>query len=421
MPSLCPVLSFSRMNVAYLECTRCGDHLSPDRPQSICPKDGGVLFARYDLDSLKEKFRTADLAGRVASMWRYAEVLPNVQPITLGEGFTPMLPSREFPNVFIKDEGLNPTGSFKARGMSAAVSMAKHYGLKNLAAPSAGNAGGALAAYAAAASIQAHIFMPKDVPLANRMECNFHGAHLTLVDGLISDCGRMVAERKDKEGWFDVSTLKEPHRVEGKKTMGYEIAEQLNWKLPQAIIYPTGGGVGMIGMWKAFDEMQQLGWIGSERPKMVSVQAAGCAPIVKAWEAGKSSSEMWPDASTFAAGLRVPKAYGDYLILDIIKKSRGIAVASTDEEILQATRHWASVEGVFAAPEGAASLVAYRKLRASNFLSADDTVVLFNTGSAYKYLDLLEAKKIEAHNIEENKAQSTPPASRNIGGIIGPY
>jgi len=245
------------------------------------------------------------------------------------------------------------------------------------------------------------------------MECDFHGAHLTLVDGLISDCGRMVAERKEKEGWFDVSTLKEPYRVEGKKTMGYEIAEQMNWKLPQAIIYPTGGGVGMIGMWKAFDELQELGWIGSDRPKMISVQAKGCAPIVKAWEAGKPSSEMWPDASTFAAGLRVPKAYGDYLILDIIKKSQGTAVAASDEEILKATRRWASIEGVFAAPEGAASLVAYQMLRASGYLSAQDNVVLFNTGSAYKYLDMIETK--------ERKARSTHLASRNIGGIIGPY
>jgi threonine synthase len=329
-----------------------------------------------------------------------------------------MLPSREFANVYIKDEGLNPTGSFKARGMSAAVTMARHYGLKKLTAPSAGNAGGALAAYAAAAGIEAHIFMPKDVPMANRMECDYYGAHVTLVDGLISDCGRMVAERKDNEGWFDVSTLKEPFRVEGKKTMGYEVAEQLGWKLPHGIIYPTGGGVGMIGMWKAFDEMEELGWIGSERPKMITVQAAGCAPIVRAWEAGKSASgmwisEMWAGAATFAAGLRVPKAYGDYLILDILKKSQGTAVAATDEEILAAMRHWASVEGVFAAPEGAASLVAYRKLRASDFFRAEDKVVLFNTGSAYKYLDMIEA--------QEKKARSETPIARSIGGIIGPY
>jgi threonine synthase len=411
------------MRISYLECTRCGEHLSADRPQNICPKDGGVLFARYDLASLKGKLRPDDLRGRVASMWRYAEALPDATPVTLGEGFTPMLPSREFANVYIKDEGLNPTGSFKARGMSAAVTMARHYGLKKLAAPSAGNAGGALAAYAAAAGLEAYIFMPKDVPIANRMECDYYGAHVTLVDGLISDCGRMVAERKEKEGWFDVSTLKEPFRVEGKKTMGYEVAEQLGWKLPDAIIYPTGGGVGMIGMWKAFDEMEELGWIGAEpsgsassipkRPKMITVQAAGCAPIVKAWEAGKSTSEMWADASTFAAGLRVPKAYGDYLILDILKKSGGTAVAATDEEILSATRHWASVEGIFAAPEGAAALVAYQKLRASGFLRAEDTVVLFNTGSAYKYLDMIEA--------QERKTRLLAPAARNIGGIIGPY
>ena len=406
------------MRISYLECTRCGEHLSADRPQNICPKDGGVLYVRYDLASLKGKLRPEDLSGRVASMWRYAEVLPDAKPVTLGEGFTPMLASREHANVFIKDEGLNPTGSFKARGISAAVTMARHYGLKKLAVPSAGNAGGALAAYAAAAGIEAHIFMPKDVPMANRMECDYYGAHVTLVDGLISDCARMVAELKEKEGWvkelwFDVSTLKEPFRVEGKKTMGYEVAEQLGWKLPQGIIYPTGGGVGMIGMWKAFDEMEELGWIGRERPKMITVQAAGCAPIVKAWEAGKSASEMWAGAATFAAGLRVPKAYGDYLILDILKKSHGTAVAATDEEILAAMRHWASVEGVFAAPEGAASLVAYQKLRASGFFSAEDTVVLFNTGSAYKYLDMIEA--------QERKARPEPPAARNIGGIIGPY
>ena len=408
------------MQIDYLECTRCGEHLSADLPQNICPKDGGVLFVRYDLASVKGKLRREDLSGRVASMWRYAAVLPDAKPVTLGEGLTPMLASRKYDNVYIKDEGLNPTGSFKARGMSAAVTMAKNYGLKKVAAPSAGNAGGALAAYAAAAGIEAYIFMPRDVPIANRMECDYFGAHVTLVDGLISDCGRMVAEsiRKDRssgnnDGWFDVSTLKEPFRVEGKKTMGYEVAEQLDWKLPQAIIYPTGGGVGMIGMWKAFDEMEELGWIGSERPKMISVQAAGCAPIVKAWEAGQTTSEMWSDAATFAAGLRVPKAYGDYLILDILAKSGGAAVAATDEEILAAMRHWAAVEGVFAAPEGAAALVAYQKLRASGFLRAEDTVVLFNTGSAYKYLDMIEA--------QEKKARHKQSTARHIGGIIGPY
>ena len=343
-------------------------------------------------------------------MWRYAEVLPDTAPVTLGEGFTPMLPSREFGGVYIKDEGLNPTGSFKARGMSVAVTMAKAYGLKKLATPSAGNAAGALAAYAAAAGLEAHIFMPEDAPLANRVECESYGARVTLVDGLISDCARMVTARKDEQGWFDVSTLKEPFRVEGKKTMGYEVAEQLNWKLPQGIVYPTGGGVGLIGMWKAFEEMETLGWIGSERPKMIVVQSSGCAPIVKAWDEGKPASEFWPNASTLAAGLRVPKAYGDYLILDILKKSGGVALAVTDAEIMDALRHWARVEGVFAAPEGAASLVVYRKLRARGFFAADDKVVLFNTGSGLKYLDVIEKQKI-----------AKPPASRQIGGIIGPY
>jgi len=349
-------------------------------------------------------------------MWRYAEVLPQAEPVSLGEGFTPMLPSREFAKVFVKDEGLNPTGSFKARGLSAAVTMAKQYGLRKLAIPSAGNAASALAAYAARAGIEAHIFMPKDVPQANRVECESYGARITLVNGLISDCARIVAERKEQEGWFDVSTLKEPFRVEGKKTMGYEVAEQLGWRLPQGIIYPTGGGVGLLGMWKAFEEMQTLGWIGAERPKMVAVQSIGCAPIVKAWDEHKSSTEFWPSASTIAAGLRVPKAYGDYLILDILKKSGGIALAVTDEEIMDALREWARVEGVFAAPEGAASLAAYRKLRANGFFSEIDQVVLFNTGSGLKYLDVIDGQKMHAQN-----ECAAGPVSRQIGGIIGPY
>ncbi len=396
--------------IAYLECTKCGAHIAADQPQTVCPTEGGVLYVRYDLKTLKHNFKPEMLAARPATMWRYAEVLPDAPPVSLGEGFTPMLPSREFAHVFIKDEGLNPTGSFKARGMSAAVTMAKFYGLKKLAAPSAGNAASALAAYSAAAGLEAHIFMPADVPLANRVECESYGARVTLVNGLISDCARMVAEGKEKEGWFDVSTLKEPFRVEGKKTMGYEVAEQLDWKLPQGIIYPTGGGVGLLGMWKAFDEMEALGWIGPERPKMVCVQSSGCAPIVKAWDEGKPVTDSWPDASTLAAGLRVPKAYGDYLILEILKQSAGIALAVTDAEIMEAFRHWARVEGIFAAPEGAASLVAYRKLRARGFFSAEDKVVLFNTGSGLKYLDVIERQR-----------DGKLPTSRQIGGIIGPY
>jgi threonine synthase len=405
-------LSSSMARITHLECSKCGQSLNADVPQTVCPKDGGVLYARYDLAAIRKTVSPAGFRGRTCSMWRYAEVLPDAEPVSLGEGFTPILASREYANVFIKDEGLNPTGSFKARGLSAAVTMAKHFGLKKLAIPSAGNAAGALAAYAAAAGLEAHIFMPKDVPIANRIESEYYGAHVTLVDGLISDCARMVAERKEKEGWFDVSTLKEPYRVEGKKTMGYEVAEQLGWRLPQGIIYPTGGGVGLIGMWKAFDEMEQLGWTGSERPVMISVQSAGCAPIVKAWDEGKNTSEMWPNAATKAAGLRVPKAYGDYIILEILRKSGGVALAVTDDEIMDALKRWAEVEGIFAAPEGAAALAAYRKLRGNEFFSAEDKVVLFNTGTGMKYLDTLE---------DEKTAQRKLPTSRQIAGIVGPY
>jgi len=407
----------------HLECTRCGEHYPADRPQTVCPKDGGILYARYDLAEIKKTFSPASLLPLAPTMWRYDAVLPEATPVTLGEGFTPMLPSREYPNVFIKDESLNPTGSFKARGLSAAVTMARHFGLKKLAIPSAGNAAGALAAYVAAAGsgMEAHIFMPKDVPMANRIECDYYGAHVTLIDGLISDCARKVAELKQNDswrndGWFDVSTTKEPYRVEGKKTMGYEVAEQLGWKLPQGIIYPTGGGVGLLGMWKAFDELEQLGFIGPERPHMIGVQSSGCAPIVKAWDEGKPVSEMWPHASTIASGLRVPKPYGDYLILDILKKSGGLAVDATDTEILAATRHWAQIEGIFAAPEGAASLVAYQNLLASGFFTPDDTVVLFNTGTGLKYLDVLDVKQAE-----DEASMERTPASRAIAGIIGPY
>jgi threonine synthase len=265
---------------------------------------------------------------------------------------------------------------------------------------------------AAVAGIEAHIFMPKDVPMANRIESEYYGAHVTLVDGLISDCARMVGERKQAEGWFDVSTLKEPFRVEGKKTMGYEVAEQLAWRMPQGIIYPTGGGVGMIGMWKAFDEMEQLGWIGPERPQMITVQSSGCAPIVKAWDEGKAAAEMWPNAATKAAGLRVPKAFGDYIILDILRKSGGAAVAVTDDEIMHALRQWARVEGIFAAPEGAAALAAYCKLRENGFFDPEDAVVLFNTGTGLKYLDALDCAQ---------RSRTDLPTSRQIAGIIGPY
>ncbi len=396
--------------IIFLECSKCGERVSADQPRTVCPKDAGSLYVRYDLAAIRKTFHRTALAGHPASMWRYADVLPDAQPVTLGEGFSPMLPSRVTPNVFIKDEGINPTGSFKARGLSAAVTMARAYGLKKLAIPSAGNAASALSAYAAAAGIEAHIFMPKDVPQANLVECQSYGAKVTLVDGLIGDCARIIGERKQAEGWFDISTLKEPFRIEGKKTMGYEVAEQLGWTLPDAIFYPTGGGVGLIGMWKAFDEMGSLGWIGSERPRMVAVQSSGCAPIPKAWDEGKPVSEAWASAATIAAGLRVPKAYGDYIILDVLKRSGGTAVAVTDEELMQALADWARDEGVFAAPEGAASLAAYRKLIASGFLKPSDRVVLFNTGSGLKYIDVIAAY-----------AKRGAPAQRALGGVISPY
>jgi threonine synthase len=343
-------------------------------------------------------------------MWRYASVLPEVEPVTLGEGWTPMLASRRYRNVWLKEEGANPTGTFKARGLALAVSMARQYGIEKLAAPSAGNAGGALAAYAAAAGIEAHIFMPKDVPMANQVECWAYGAHLTLVDGLISDCGRMVAERKGAEGWFDISTLKEPFRVEGKKTMGYELVEQLGWEYPDAVFYPTGGGVGLIGMWKAFEEMEHLGWVTGKRPKMIAVQAAGCAPVARAFDAGETASSMWEDAHTFASGLRVPKPYGDALILEIVRESGGVALALSDDELFASLKDWAAHEGLLLSPEGAASTAAYDHLLATGFLTPEDRVVLFNTGSGNKYTDVIAAKMVE-----EFDGKRQPEFGRRIG------
>src|SRR5271165_2431608 len=404
--------------ITGFECSKCGANLPPQAAPTICPKDGGPLYVRYDLAAIGRNTTRDSINSGPKSMWRYAAVLPDAEPVTLGEGLTPLLPSRRYPNLLIKDDGLNPTDSFKARGMSAALTMLRHYGRKKLAAPSAGNAGGALAAYAAAAGIEAYVFMPKDVPLANRLEVEASGAHLTLVDGLISDCGRIVAERKDREGWFDVSTLKEPFRVEGKKTMGYEVAEQLGWRLPDAILYPTGGGVGLIGMWKAFAEMEELGWIKpGKRPKMICIQASGCAPIIKALHEDKATSEMWQNAHTLAAGLRVPKAYGDFIILDIIRQSGGTAVAVDDDSIMAGVKDLATNEGIFAAPEGGAAMAAYRELLENGFLKESEEVVLFNTGSGYKYLDTFA----KYWGVRPSAREAELPASRNIGGIIGPY
>jgi threonine synthase len=374
--------------IDHLECSRCGHRESAEKPKTLCPVCAGAFYVRYDLGEARGT-AVRDSLPNVQSMWRYAPVLPDVQPVTLGEGWTPMLTSKRNPNVLLKEEGTNPTGTFKARGLCLAVTMAKHYGLQKLAVPSAGNAGGALAAYAAAAGIEAHIFMPQDVPLANQVECIAYGAHMTLVDGLISDCAKIVAERKEAEGWFDVSTLKEPFRVEGKKTMGYELVEQLGWEYPDAVFYPTGGGVGLIGMWKAFLEMEELGWVTGKRPKMIAVQAAGCEPVTKAFRDGADASQMFQNAHTLASGLRVPKPYGDYIILDVVRQSGGTVISQTDDEIFASIQDWGSNEGILLSPEGAAATAAYDRLIENGFLKASDRVVIFNTGSGNKYTDVL--------------------------------
>jgi threonine synthase len=404
-----PSIIFIRMpTIKNLECSRCQETLSAETPQTLCPKCKGSLYVRYDLQPLRGAGARDAIAREAANspwagMWRYRSVLPDVQPVTLGEGWTPMLPSKRHPAAFLKEEGTNPTGSFKARGLALAVTMARHYGLTKLAVPSAGNAAGALAAYAAAAGIEAHIFMPRDVPFANYVEAVAYGAHVTLVNGLISDCGRIVAERSKAEGWFDISTLKEPFRVEGKKTMGYEFVEQLGWEYPDAVFYPTGGGVGLIGMWKAFAELEELGWVRpGKRPRMIAVQSAGCAPVAKAFDEGASASEMWPNAATFASGLRVPRPYGDSIMLEILRESRGVALAIPDEEILASLRDWAKNEGLFLSPEGAAATAAYARLLASGFLQPSDRVVLFNTGSGLKYTDVTA----EAMHIKRPSASS---------------
>jgi threonine synthase len=386
--------------IYYLECSRCHAHLSAETPQTLhigCPvQPPGSFYVRYDLSALKGTDPDQVIAGTAGApwrgMWRYSAVLPDVTPVTLGEGWTPMLRSKRYPQTYLKEEGANPTGTFKARGLSLAVSMAKHYGLRKLAVPSAGNAAGALAAYAAAAGIEAHIFMPKDVPFANHVEAVAYGAHVTLVDGLISDCARIVAERSKQEGWFDVSTLKEPFRVEGKKTMGYELVEQLGWEYPDAVFYPTGGGVGLIGMWKAFEELEQLGWVKpGKRPRMIAVQASGCSPVTRAFDEGADASQMWQNAHTFASGLRVPKPYGDSIMLEILRASGGIALSVTDEDILASILDWARNEGIFLSPEGAAATAAYDQLLANGFLRPEDKVVLFNTGAGLKYTDVTAA------------------------------
>ena len=376
------------------------------------------MLVRYDLDTVRRMWRRRDVPNGPSSMWRYAPVLPasDESIVSLGEGWTPLLKTRRLgarlgaDALYVKDEGLNPTASFKARGLSCALSMCVELGIKKVAIPSAGNAASALAAYAAAAGIESFIFMPKDVPQANYLECKAYGAHVTLVDGLISDCGKIVAERGPKEGWFDISTLKEPYRIEGKKTMGYEVAEQMDWELPDAIFYPTGGGVGMIGMWKAFQEMELLGWIGSKRPKMIAVQAEGCAPIVRAYDENEERSRFFENAHTVAAGLRVPKALGDFLVLQAVRESGGTAIAVSDEEMLNSGVQLASDEGIYAAPEGAACVSAVEKLLASGFLKRSDRIVLYNTGSGLKYPEAYSTKFPRSAAGEQDK----------LGGLITP-
>jgi threonine synthase len=384
------------MFLTHLECTLCGLRHDWTRLQNLCTACQKPLFAIVDLAAASRTLTRDVLATRERSLWRYREVLPlpaNAEPVSLGEGGTPLLRAKRFGenvDLWIKDESLNPTQSFKARGMAVAVSMAKHLGTTQLAAPSAGNAGGALAAYAARAGLEAHIFMPRDTPRANIVECRELGAHVTLIDGLITDCGAEIARRKDAEGWFDMSTLKEPYRVEGKKTLGYELAEQLSWRLPDVILYPTGGGTGLIGMWKAFDEMETLGWIDQKRPRMFSVQASGCAPIVRAFEAREKTAPEFPNAHTVASGLRVPKAIGDFIMLKILRQSNGGAIAVDDEEMIRVTREVGSSEGLFVAPEGAACFAALKSLRTAGKIDNGDRVVIFNTGSGIKYLDCFE-------------------------------
>jgi threonine synthase len=387
------------MFLTHLECTSCGLRHEWDRLQNLCTACQKPLFPVYDLAAVGRVLKRETLANREKSLWRYREVLPlpaNVEPISLGEGGTPLLRAETFgrasgvQNLWVKDEAQNPTQSFKARGMAVAVSMAKHLGATKLAVPSAGNAGGALAAYAARAGLEAHIFMPRDTPRANIIECRELGAQVVLIDGLITDCGAEIARRKAAEGWFDMSTLKEPYRVEGKKTLGYELAEQLDWTLPDVVLYPTGGGTGLIGMWKAFDEMEALGWIGSARPRMFSVQATGCAPIVRAFEAGENFAAEFPDAHTCASGLRVPKAVGDFLMLKILRESKGGAITVEDDEMIRITREVGASEGIFVAPEGAACFAAVRSLLSAGKIARDERVVIFNTGSGIKYLDCYE-------------------------------
>ena len=373
--------------VTHLECSYTGERYEAGVPHGLS-RAGKPLLVRYDTQALKSAVSKDALAARTEGFWRYREFLPVQHAenrISLGEVVTPLIPLRDRPNVIVKDEGRLPTGSFKARGLALAVSMAKEFGIDHLAMPTNGNAGAAMAAYASAAEIKTTIFCPEDTPAVNVEEIALQGGDVTLINGLINDCGKIVGEGKEKAGWFDVSTLKEPYRIEGKKTMGLELAEQLGWELPDAIFYPTGGGTGLIGMWKAFDELEAIGWIGSKRPKMIAVQAAGCAPIVKAWEEGEEHAPLWENAWTAAAGIRVPVAVGDFLILRAVRASDGFAVAVEEDKIFEARDALAREEGLLLCPEGAATLAAYEQSLKDGRLGRDDRVVLFNCATGLKY------------------------------------
>lgn len=389
--------------LSHIECTLCGEIQNANHVHRLCPECGGVLYPRYDLKAAAKELDRKVFKDRHPSMWRYFELLPIIDPqniVTLGEGFTPIFEISKVAKtlscekLFVKDESLNPTASFKARGLSAAVSKALEFGISKLTIPSAGNAAGAMTAYAAKAGIESYVFMPKDAPEANQKEVSISGAKLELIDGLISDAGKLSAQLANELDLFDVSTLKEPYRVEGKKTMGYEIAEQFDWSLPDAIIYPTGGGTGIVGMWKAFEEMESMGWIDKKRPKMFSVQSEGCAPIVKAFNDGKKHADPWENASTIAAGIRVPVAVADYLILQAVRESGGKALVVSDESMLSWMKSVASLEGMFFCPEGAATLAALKELLDDGSLSGSERILILNTGSGLKYLELVGMPEI---------------------------
>jgi len=380
--------------LTHLECALCGKRFDADQVQTLCPDCKRPLLARYDLAAARAEWDRDTLSTREPSLWRYRGVLPvrdDSNAVKLGEGYTPLIRARRLGEslglreLYIKEEGVNPTGSFKARGLCVAVSRARELGIAEVVIPSAGNAAGAMAAYAARAGMRAHVFMPADVPAPFLLECRAYGASITLVDGLITDCGREASKAAEERGWFVMSTLKEPYRLEGKKTMGYELAEQFGWQLPDVVIYPTGGGTGLIGMWKAFDELQALGWIDGKRPRLVAVQAEGCAPIPRAFHAGEEFAAPWEGASTVAAGLRVPSAVGDFLILRALRETGGTALAVSDAELVAAQRRMSAMEGIFACPEGGATLAALEQLLAEGWVSPDERIVLFNTGTGLKY------------------------------------